>query len=190
MPPPRLLARFRDEVAPELVKEFEYSSPMQVPRLSRVVLNIGLGSELEQNSRALEGATNDLRIISGQQPVTTKARQSIAGFKLREGVPAGVTLTLRGRRMYEFFDKLINSSLPRIRDFRGLSREAFDGRGNYSIGIREQIIFPEIDYNAIDRLRGLQVVIVTTAPTDQEGLRLLELLGTPFARTEAALAAA
>ena len=182
VPVPRLLARFRDEVAPALIKEFEYTSPMAAPRLSKIVLNMGLGEALE-NARAIETAAADMSLISGQHPVTTRARKSIAGFKLREGMPLGITTTLRGRRMYEFFDRLVSSSLPRIRDFRGVSREAFDGRGNYSMGIREQVIFPEIDYNAIDRIRGLQIAIVTTAKTDREGLRLLELLGVPFART-------
>ena len=189
MPLPRLLSRFRDEVAANLMKEFAYTSPMQVPRLSKIVLNIGLGEALE-NARAIENATRDMALISGQRPVTTRARKSIAGFKVREGMTLGVTVSIRGRRMYEFFDRLVSSTLPRIRDFRGVSRESFDGRGNYSLGIREQVIFPEIDYNSIDRIRGLQVVIVTTARTDREGLRLLELLGVPFARTEAGSAAA
>jgi len=178
---PRLLDRLRKEVGPALVAEFGYTSPMQIPRPSKVVLNIGLGESLE-NARAAEAATGDLTMISGQRPVTTRAKKSIAGFKIREGMPIGLAVTLRGRRMYEFLDRLINSALPRIRDFQGLSRNAFDGRGNYAIGIREQVIFPEIDYNAIDRIRGLQVVIATTARTDREGLRLLELLGMPFTR--------
>jgi large subunit ribosomal protein L5 len=188
--PPRMLLRFRDEIAPALVKEFEYTSSMQVPRMSKIILNIGIGAEAIQNSKAIEAATNDLTLISGQHPVTTRARKSIAGFKVREGMPMGVTVTLRDRRMYEFFDRLISSTLPRIRDFRGISRESFDGRGNYALGISEQVIFPEIDYNSIDRIRGLQVVIVTTARTDREGLRLLELFGVPFARPEEAISAA
>jgi len=183
-PLPRMLARFREEIAATLMKEFEYTSSMQVPRLSKIILNIGIGAEAIQNSKAIEAATNDLTLISGQHPVTTRARKSIAAFKVREGMPMGVTVTLRDRRMYEFFDRLISSTLPRIRDFRGISRESFDGRGNYALGISEQVIFPEIDYNAIDRIRGLQVVIVTTARTDREGLRLLELFGVPFARPE------
>ena len=187
VPLPRLLVRFREEIAPALVEEFAYSSPMAAPRLSKIVLNIGLGEALE-NSRALEAAGNDLMMIAGQRPVTTRARKSIAGFKIREGMAVGLMVTLRGRRMYEFFDRLVSSSLPRIRDFQGVSREAFDGRGNYSLGIREQVVFPEIDYNSIDRLRGLQVVITTTALSDHEGLRLLELMGMPFARTAAAAA--
>ena len=190
LPSPRLLVRFRSEISPELIKEFGYASPMQVPRLSKIILNIGIGAEASQNARAIEGATRDLTLISGQRPVTTRARKSVAGFKVREGMPVGITVTLRGRRMYEFFDKLVSSVLPRIRDFRGISRESFDGRGNYALGIREQVIFPEIDYNSIDRLRGLQVVVVTTAPTDREGLRLLELLGAPFARSEVGYSAA
>ncbi len=181
---PRMLDKIRNEVAPVMIQEFGYTSPMQVPRLSKVTLNIGLGEALT-NARALEAATRDLTAISGQKPITTRAKKSIAGFKIREGMAIGVSVTLRSRRMYEFVDRLISSSLPRIRDFQGVSRNAFDGRGNYSLGIREQVIFPEIDYNSIDRMRGLQVVIVTTAPTDAEGLRLLELMGMPFARPNA-----
>ena len=174
-PLPRLLERLRTEVGPVMVREFGYTSNMQIPRLSKVVLNIGLGE-------ALENASGDLERISGQRPVVTRARKSIAGFKIRQGMAIGVSVTLRGRRMYEFMDRLMSSSLPRIRDFQGVSRESFDGRGNYALGIREQVIFPEIDYNSIDRIRGLQVVIGTTARTDSEGLRMLELLGMPFAR--------
>lgn len=182
--PPRLLVAYREEIAPRLLEEFEYTSPMQAPRVEKVVLNIGIGREAIDNRNVIEAAIRDLTAISGQRPVTTKARKSIAGFKLREGMPSGLKVTLRGRRMYEFLDRFVSSSLPRIRDFRGLSRNAFDGRGNYAIGIREQVIFPEIDYNSIDRLRGLQVVIATTARSDREGFRLLELMGMPFARTE------
>jgi large subunit ribosomal protein L5 len=181
---PRLLGRFRSDITPQLMKEFEYSSVMQVPRLTKVMMNIGIGEEASQNSQAIENATGDIARISGQRPVVTRAKKSIAGFKLREGTPVGVAVTLRDRRMYEFFDRLVSSSLPRIRDFRGVSPESFDGRGNYSLGIREQIIFPEIDYNAIDRIRGLQVVITTTARSDREGFRLLELMGMPFASSE------
>jgi len=183
-PLPRMQIKYREEVAPALIQEFEYTTPMQVPALSKIVLNMGLGEALE-NNKAIESATRDLTLISGQQPVTTRARKSIAGFKIREGMPIGLMVTLRGRRMYEFFDRLVSSALPRIRDFRGISREAFDGRGNYSLGIREHVIFPEIEYNTIDRIRGLQVVIVTTARSDREGLRLLEELGVPLTRTEA-----
>ena len=181
MTPPRVLAKLRDEIGTQLMSEFGYTSPMQVPRFTKIVLNIGMGEAL-QNARAMESATRDLTLISGQRPVTTRARKSVAGFKIREGMPIGLSVTLRGRRMYEFYDRLVSSALPRIRDFQGVSREAFDGRGNFSLGIREQVIFPEIEYNSIDRIRGLQVVIVTTAHTDREGLRLLELLGMPFTR--------
>ena len=181
-PLPRLLAMLRNDVGPQMVQEFGYTSPMQVPRLDKIALNIGMGEAL-QNARAMESATADLTAISGQKPLVTRAKRSIAQFKIRDGMPIGLTVTLRGTRMWEFYDRLVNSALPRIRDFQGVSRNSFDGRGNYSLGLRDQVIFPEIDYNAIDRLRGLQIVIVTTAPNDQEGLRLLELLGMPFART-------
>jgi large subunit ribosomal protein L5 len=164
-----------------LVREFGYTSPMQAPRVQKIVLNVGVGEALT-NSRAMEGATSDLTIISGQKPIITRARKSIAGFKIREGNPIGAAVTLRGARMYYFLDRLINVALPRIRDFRGIQRGGFDGRGNFSIGIREQIIFPEIDYNQIDRIRGLQVTIATSAPNDQEAIRLLELYGMPFVR--------
>jgi large subunit ribosomal protein L5 len=165
-----------------MIEEFSYTSVMQVPRLEKVVLNIGLG-EVLVNARALDAALGDLTAITGQKPVTTKAKKSIAGFKIREGMAIGCSVTLRNNRMYEFMDRLLNSSLPRIRDFQGVPRNSFDGRGNYSLGIREQVIFPEIDYNNIDRIRGLQIAIVTTARNDQEGFRLLEHLGMPFART-------
>ena len=178
---PRLLARLRQEIAPIMVDEFGYSSSMQVPDLTKIVLNIGIGEEASQNSQAIEKALGDLSKITGQKPIITRARKSIAGFKLREGTPVGVTVTLRSNRMYEFLDRLISSSLPRIRDFRGVPPESFDGRGNYSLGIREQIIFPEIDYNSIDRIRGLQLIIVTTAKNDEEGRRFLQLMGMPFA---------
>ena len=178
---PRLLQKIRDEIGPEMMKEFGYSSVMQIPSLDKVVVNIGLGEAL-QNARAIENVTADLARITGQRPVTTKAKKSIAGFKIREGMPIGAMVTIRGRRMYEFVDRLLNASLPRIRDFQGLSRNSFDGRGNYSIGIREHTIFPEIDYNSIDRIRGMQIVIVTSAENDQEGMRFLELAGMPFIR--------
>lgn len=187
-PPPRLLQRLRDEIGPQMTEEFSYKSTMQIPYLDKVVLNIGLGEAL-LNARAMEAATGDLTMISGQKPVITRAKKSIAGFKIREGMAIGVSVTLRGRRMYEFMDRLLNSALPRIRDFQGVPRDSFDGRGNFSLGIREQVIFPEIDYNNIDRIRGLQVAIVTTARNDQEGFRLLELLGMPFARTRDSLVA-
>ena len=180
--PPRLVEKIRDEIGPELISEFGYSSVMQVPRLEKVVINIGLGEAL-QNNRAVESATAALALITGQKPVTTKARKSVAGFKVREGMPIGVKVTLRGRRMYEFVDRLLNASLPRIRDFQGIPRNCFDVRGNCSIGLREQTIFPEIDYNSIEKIRGMQIVLVTSADSDQEGMRFLELLGMPFVKT-------
>ena len=180
-PMPRLLELLRTEIGPQLMREFGYTSPMQIPRLEKVVLNIGMGEAL-QNARAMEAATADLTAISGQKPIVTRAKKSIAQFKIRDGMPIGLTVTLRGRRMYEFYDRLVSSALPRIRDFQGVSRSSFDGRGNYSLGLREQVMFPEIDYNAVDRMRGLQIVIVNTAPNDAEGLRLLELMGMPFTR--------
>jgi large subunit ribosomal protein L5 len=180
---PRLQALHVETVGPALIKEFSYSSPMQVPTIEKIIVNIGLGGEALTNPRALENASGDISKITGQRPITNRARKSIANYKLREGMPVGVSTTMRGRRMWEFFDRLVASALPRIRDFRGLSRKSFDGRGNYAIGFREQVMFPEIDYNAVDKLRGLQVVVTTTAPNDREGLRLLELLGVPFAKT-------
>ena len=178
-PPPHLYAQFKNEIIPAMVREFNYASPMQVPRLQKIVLNIGLGEALT-NGRAMEAATRDLSVISGQKPIVTLARKSIANFKVREGNPIGTAVTLRGARMYHFLDRLVNTALPRIRDFRGLARRGLDGRGNYTIGIREQIIFPEIDYNQIDKIRGLQVTIATTAKNDREAIRLLELYGMPF----------
>ena len=178
---PRLLVAMRDEIGPKLQSEFGYSSVMEIPTLSKVIINMGLGEAL-QNNRAIESATNDLMTITGQKPVTTKAKKSIAGFKIREGMPIGVKVTLRGKRMYEFVDRLLNAALPRIRDFQGISRKCFDGRGNCSIGIKEHAIFPEIDYNSIDKIRGMQVVLVTTAKNEQEGMRFLELAGMPFVR--------
>jgi large subunit ribosomal protein L5 len=181
MPPPRLLETYRNEIAPAMMGEFAFKSVMEVPRLQKIVLNVGLGEALT-NSRAMESATRDLSTISGQKAIITRARKSIASFKVREGNPIGACVTLRGARMYHFLDRLINTALPRIRDFRGISRRGFDGRGNFSLGIREQIIFPEIDYNQIDRIRGFQVTITTTARNDAEAMRLLELFGMPFVR--------
>ena len=178
---PRLLLRYRDEVAPRMLEEFSFDNPMQVPRISKIVVNAGVGEAVGE-AKALDAVTADLTAICGQRPVITKARKSIANFKLREGNSIGVTCTIRGRRMWEFLDRMINAALPRIRDFQGVSRTAFDGRGNYSLGIREQIVFPEIDYGAVDKVRPLQVNIVSTARTDAEGRRLLELLGMPFER--------
>ena len=179
---PRLKERYQKEVMPALLEEHRYSSVMEVPRLEKVVLNIGMGEAI-QNAKAMEAASRDLGAISGQRPVVTRARKSIAAFKLRAGMPIGLMVTLRGLRMYHFVDKLINAALPRIRDFRGVSAEAFDGRGNYCLGLREQLIFPEIDYDKVDRIRGLQISIVTTARSDEEGRRLLQLMGMPFSRS-------
>jgi large subunit ribosomal protein L5 len=164
-----------------MMKERGYKNPMQVPRIEKIVLNIGLGEAI-QNPRALEGAASDLAAISGQRPVITRAKKSIASFKLRAGMAIGATVTLRGRRMYEFFDRLVNATLPRARDFQGVPRKAFDGRGNYTFGMKEQIVFPEIDYDKVDKIRGLQICIGTTAYTDDEARRLLELMGMPFSR--------
>ncbi|MGI6421551.1 MAG: 50S ribosomal protein L5 [Syntrophomonadaceae bacterium] len=175
----RLQEIYKQEIVPRLMEKFKYQNVMEAPKVDRVVINIGVGEAI-QNSKALDGAVNDLSTISGQKPVITRAKKSIAGFKLREGMPIGCKVTLRGERMYEFLDRLINLSLPRVRDFRGVSPQAFDGRGNYSLGIKEQTIFPEIDYDKIDKIRGLEVVIVTTAKTDEEGRELLRGLGMPF----------
>ena len=180
-PLPRLRDTYRQEIVPAMMAEFGFANPMRVPRVEKIVVNIGLGEALT-NGRAMESATRDLTTITGQKPIITRARKSIAGFKLRAGNPIGTCVTLRGDRMYHFLDRLVNTALPRIRDFRGISRRGFDGRGNFSIGLREQIIFPEIDYNQIDRFRGLQVSIITSAQNDAESIRLLELFGMPFVR--------
>ena len=177
----RLKERYRDEIVPAMMQELEYKNRMQVPRLDKIVLNVSLGEAI-QNQRALEAAVNDLSLISGQRPVITRAKRPIASFKLRAGMAIGVMVTLHGDRMYEFFDRLVNAVLPRVRDFQGLPRKAFDGWGNYTLGIREQIIFPEIDYDKVDKIRGFQVSIITTARTDEEARRLLELMGVPFSR--------
>jgi large subunit ribosomal protein L5 len=180
---PRLKERYRDQVIPAMIEEFDYVNPMQCPRLEKIVVNIGLGEAL-QNAKALDAATEDLRAITGQQPVITRARKSIAGFKLREGRQIGAKVTLRGNRMWDFYDRLCNVALPRRRDFRGVSPNAFDGRGNYALGLREQLVFPEVNYDKIDRIRGMGIQIVTTARTDEEGRRLMALLGMPFAQSE------
>ena len=180
-PIPRLKSRYQEELAPALMKEFGYSNIMQVPRVSKIAVNVGLGEAL-QNSKAIEAASQDLATITGQKPVVTKARQSIATYKLREGMPIGAMVTLRGRRMWDFLDRLINVVLPRQRDFQGISPDSFDGRGNYSIGLREQLVFPEIDYDNIDKIRGLEITIVTTAQTDEEARRMLSLMNMPFRR--------
>jgi large subunit ribosomal protein L5 len=176
---PRLKARFRDQVVPSLMQELGLSNSMQVPRLEKVTLNMGVGDALK-DGRMLEAAVDDLTIITGQKPVITKARKSIAGFKLREGMAIGAKVTLRGNRMWEFLDRLTSVALPRIRDFRGINPDGFDGRGNYNLGLREQTIFPEIDYDSVDAVRGLNVTITTTAGTDEEGRALLRHLGLPF----------
>ncbi len=175
----RLYETYKSEIVAKLMEKFQYKNVMQVPRVERVVINIGVGEAI-QNPKALDGAVNDLTLISGQKPVVTRAKKSIAGFKLREGMAIGCKVTLRGERMYNFLDKLINLCLPRVRDFRGVSPQAFDGRGNYSLGIKEQTIFPEIEYDKIDKIRGLEVVIVTTAKTDEEARELLRHMGMPF----------
>lgn len=178
---PRLKERYLNEIRPALVKEFGYKNIMQAPRVDKVKINIGLGEAL-QNAKALEAASEGVATIAGQKPVITRAKRSISNFKLREGMAIGVTVTLRGDRMWEFLDRTLNAALPRIRDFQGVNPNSFDGRGNYSLGIREQMIYPEIEYDKIDRVRGLQITICTTAKSDEEGKRLLELLGMPFAR--------
>ncbi|HEX5498855.1 MAG TPA: 50S ribosomal protein L5 [Thermomicrobiales bacterium] len=179
----RLQTKYRDEVRPALMEEFSYKNVMQAPKLDKIVVNIGLG-EAVQNAKAIDAAVGDLTTITGQKPVVTRAKKSIAQFKLRAGMPIGAMVTLRGPRMYEFLDRLTAVTLPRIRDFRGVSPNSFDGRGNYTLGLREQLAFPEIDYDKIDKTRGLEMSFVTTARTDEEGRRLLALLGMPFARTE------
>jgi len=179
----RVHERYKAEIIPALMEEFGYKNVMQVPKLQKIVLNVGLG-EAVQNTRAIDAAVGDLAAITGQKPVVTLAKKSIAAYKLREGMPIGAMVTLRGPRMYEFMDRLTSIALPRIRDFRGVSPNAFDGRGNYTLGMREQLAFPEIEYDKIDRTRGLELSIVTTARTDEEGRRLLTLLGMPFATGE------
>ena len=178
----RLQDTYRNEVVPQLMTDFQYSNVMQVPKVTKIVVNIGLG-EAVQNARAIDAAVGDLTAIVGQKPVVTRAKKSIAAFKLRAGMPIGAMVTLRGPRMYEFLDRLVSASMPRIRDFRGVSPNSFDGRGNYTLGLRDQIMFPEIDYDKIDKTRGLEISIVTTARNDEEGRRLLTLLGMPFAKT-------
>jgi large subunit ribosomal protein L5 len=177
--PPRLRDRFRGQVIPALMKERAYGNPFQVPRLEKIVINMGVG-EGRENAKALDFATADLQLISGQKPIVTRAKKSIANFKLREGVPIGTKVTLRGARMYEFLDRLLNVALPRVRDFKGVPPRGFDGRGNYALGLREQLIFPEIVYDKIDKVRGMDINIVTTARTDEEARALLTHLGMPF----------
>lgn len=177
----RVKERYQKEVIPTLMGEYGYKNVMQAPRLEKIVINIGLGEAIK-NPRALEAAERDLAAISGQHPVISRAKRSISGFKVRAGMPIGMMVTLRGNRMYDFFDRLVNATLPRLRDFQGTPRNSFDGRGNYTLGIREQIIFPEIEYDKVDKIRGMEISIVTTARTNEEGRRLLELLGMPFQR--------
>lgn len=174
--------KYIDEVRPALVKEFNYVNEMQVPKVEKIVVNVGVGRESNDNPKVLDFAVGDITTITGQKPVITKAKKSIANFKLREDRPIGVRVTLRGPRMYDFLDRLINLALPRVRDFRGVPADAFDGRGNYTLGLREQLIFPEIEYDKIDKVRGLEVTIVTTAKTDDEGRALLRLFGMPFVK--------
>ncbi len=178
-PPARLRIKYREEVIPGLMKEFNYKNPMQVPQIKKVVINLGLGEAIA-NAKALDAAVGDLTAITGQKPVINKAKKSIAAFKLRAGMPIGATVTLRGERMFEFLDRLMNIGLPRVRDFSGVSNKAFDGHGNYTLGLREQIIFPEIDYDKVDKVRGMEITIVTSANTDSEGQRLLRMMGMPF----------
>ncbi len=179
---PRLKERYKAEIAPALMKKFAYKSPMQIPRLDKIVVNVGCG-DARDNSKVLDAVAGDLAQITGQKAVVTKARKSVANFKVRAGMPVGVKVTLRGARMWEFLDRLLNVALPRVRDFRGINPSAFDGRGNYALGLKEQLIFPEIVYDKIDKIRGMDIVICTTARTDEEALELLTLLGAPFART-------
>ncbi|WP_407892254.1 50S ribosomal protein L5 [Lacticaseibacillus sp. N501-2] len=177
----RLQERYNKEIAPSLIEKFNYKSSMQAPKVDKIVLNMGVG-DATQNAKNLDEAVEELKLISGQQPLITKAKKSIANFRLREGMPIGAKVTLRGERMYDFLDKLINVSLPRVRDFHGISAKSFDGRGNYTLGVKEQLIFPEVDYDKVNHVRGLDVVIVTTANTDEEALELLTQVGMPFAK--------
>ena len=178
---PNLKKLYQDEVAPALMQKFGYKSTMQIPRLEKIVLNVGC-SEARENAKVLDAVVSDLTAITGQKAVVTKAKKSVANFKLREGMPIGAKVTLRGNKMWEFLDRLFNVALPRVRDFRGISADSFDGRGNYALGVKEQLIFPEIEYDKIDKIRGMDVVICTTAQTDEEARALLEQVGAPFAR--------
>ena len=177
---PNLKKLYQDEVAPALMQKFGYKSTMQIPRLEKIVVNCGCG-EARDNSKVLESVVGDLATITGQKPVITKAKKSVANFKLREGMPIGAKVTLRGNKMWEFLDRLFNVALPRVRDFRGISADSFDGRGNYALGVKEQLIFPEIEYDKIDKIRGMDIVVCTTAQTDEEARELLKLVGAPFA---------
>ena len=177
---PNLKKLYQDEVAPALMKKFGYKSTMQIPRLEKIVVNVGC-SEARENAKVLDAVVNDLTTITGQKAVITKAKKSVANFKLREGMPIGAKVTLRGNKMWEFLDRLFNVALPRVRDFRGISADSFDGRGNYALGVKEQLIFPEIEYDKIDKIRGMDIVVCTTAQTDEEARELLKLVGAPFA---------
>ena len=177
----RLGDMYKNEVAPAMMKKFNYKSPMQIPKFDKIVVNVGCG-DAKDNSKVIESVTTDLAAITGQKPVTCRARKSVANFKIRKGMPIGVKVTLRGEKMYEFMDRLFNFALPRVRDFRGINPNAFDGRGNYSFGVKEQLIFPEIDYDKIDKVRGMDILFVTTATKDEEAKELLELMGAPFAK--------
>lgn len=177
----RLKERYLNEITPALMQKFNYTTVMQVPKVEKVVINMGMG-EAVSNSKVLDTAVAEMQLIAGQKPVITRAKKSIAGFKLREGMPIGVKVTLRGERMYHFLDKLFNVTLPRVRDFQGISKKAFDGRGNYTLGLKEQLIFPEIEYDKVDKVRGMDIVVVTTAKTDEESRELLTQLGMPFAK--------
>jgi len=176
----RLRERYKSEIMPALMKEFGYTNPMAVPRIEKIVINMGVGKEAQTNSKVFDQAAMEVSTVSGQKPVITKAKKSIAAFKLRTGMPVGVSVTLRGERMYEFLDRFVNAVLPRVRDFRGVSPRAFDGRGNYTVGIKDQLIFPEIDFNKVDKLRGMNISIVTTARDDDQARSLLKALGMPF----------
>ena len=179
---PNMKAKYTAEVAPALMKKFQYKSTMQIPTIDKIVINVGCGKEANGNSKVIESVVRDITMITGQKPVVTHARKSVANFKLREGMNIGVKVTLRGDRMYEFIDRLFNVALPRVRDFRGINPNSFDGRGNYNLGIKEQLIFPEIDYDKIDKVRGMDICFVTTANTDEESRELLSLMGAPFAK--------
>ena len=178
----RMQEMYKAKVAPALMEKFSYKSTMQIPKLEKIVVNIGM-SDAKDNPKVIDAAMNDLALITGQRPVVTKARKSVANFKLREGMNIGCKVTLRGEKMYEFLDRLFNVALPRVRDFRGINPNSFDGRGNYSLGIKEQLIFPEIDYDKIDKIRGMEIIVVTTAHSDEEARELLSLMGAPFVRS-------
>lgn len=177
--PSRLREKYKNEVVPALLEKFKYDNIMEVPKLEKIVLNMGIG-DARENPKSLESAVEEMTVITGQKPIVTKARKSVSNFKIREGMPVGCKVTLRGERMYDFLDKLMNIALPRVRDFRGVSPTSFDGRGNYSMGVKEQLIFPEVEYDKVDKIRGMDIIVVTTAKSDEEAKELLTLLGMPF----------